>query len=214
MINYSFVKYFVFLTTISLLTSCKLFLSLNTNKFYDENGKEISEFKFRRKQKSKESIFVFIKDGDVYHKKHIPTREEAGIINNRELLQSKIEQKLKRKLNPELPLLIYYSYGIDPYNSHLFQDSLYKGSTKDPRKSSIYSYYKIEPILMHRQGDINYGPYHIVDPDGIFEKLFFKEHYPGGSFTVIAKNGEFYTYHGECTFQQVIDAIETLKKVE
>ena len=50
------------------------------------------------------------------------------------------------------------------------------------------------------------------DPIATIEKLFFKEHYPCGSFVVISKDGDFISYFGEYYYTQVSDALQNLAK--
>ena len=48
------------------------------------------------------------------------------------------------------------------------------------------------------------------DPYHIIEKLFFKYHYPCSSFVVISKTGEFSSYFGEISKENVWEAAEKM----
>ena len=50
------------------------------------------------------------------------------------------------------------------------------------------------------------------DPENIFERLFFKQHYPCGSFVVISKKGKFISYFGEYPYTYIFEAAKKLIK--
>ncbi|MGO1752335.1 MAG: hypothetical protein ACTHYV_07570, partial [Psychroflexus sp.] len=49
------------------------------------------------------------------------------------------------------------------------------------------------------------------DPEGIFEKTFFKHYYPPcSSYVVISKNGEYISYLGEFAKEHVWESTEEI----
>jgi len=165
--------------------------------YYDLNGDTISnqEYCINLINNGYGSSYI-IKDS-VYYSKLIPNFGESGRIKDRRLLQSKLEQKLKRKLSDDQPLVILFYPGLDPCNDHINRDPNKLSRPDKLFRRDIRRKLKIDPIFVANSRAKKIYPDQISDPDRIIENLFFKEHYPCSSFVVIAPDGSFESKFGE-----------------
>jgi len=81
-------------------------------------------------------------------------------------------------------------------------------------KEVLYQIAEVKPIYVYKNDDglkkykgvVNWHK----DPNGIVEKLFFKRHYPCGSFVVISKKGDFISHFGEYAKESIWEVTQRL----
>jgi len=119
-----------------------------------------------------------------------------------------------REIDPTKTITIIYYPGKDPCNSS-------GTATKNSRKiwyreleRKLRKITDTEPIYIYKDKEgIDKYPDTMdwyKDPYQIIEKLFFKYHYPCSSFVVISKTGEFSSYFGEVSKENVWEAAEKM----
>lgn len=189
-----------------------LFFSCSTKRFFDENNEEIhrSEFKDRL------STYKYLEiPGDSVNHKKLIKREVRGKINNREELQTLLENATHRKIDSEKPIVVIYYPRKDKCNTtgHNVHESLIR-SNKARLTSRLYQIAEIEPIYIYKnnKGLKKHARVFkwVKDPEAIFEKTFFKHYYPCSSYVVISKNGDYISYLGEFAKEQVWESTEEI----
>ncbi|PJX25159.1 hypothetical protein CAP47_02355 [Psychroflexus sp. S27] len=91
-----------------------LFSSCSSSRFFDENNTEISKSKF--KEQISTYKYLEIPGDSVNHKKLIK-REVRGKINNREELQTLLENATHRKIDSNKPIVVIYYPRKDKCNT-------------------------------------------------------------------------------------------------
>lgn len=125
---------------------------------------------------------------------------------------------MEEALKARKSLVIIYYPGKDECNSTGSQandvarfrknhEYLFKGASKKAAESPVYIY-KNPNGLEKYEGIINWIP----DPEGIFEKKFFRYPFPCRSFVVIHPSGEYRSILGEFPDSQVMLALKILNK--
>lgn len=189
-----------------------LFSSCSSSKFFDENNKEIDRSKFNEQLSTYKYLEI---PGDSVNHKKLIKREARGKINNREELQTLLENATHRKINSEKPIVVIYYPRKDKCNTTGLNvdESLIRSSNRR-LKSKLYQIAEIEPIYIYKnnKGLKKHGRVFkwVKDPEGIFEKTFFKHYYPCSSYVVISKNGEYISYLGEFAKEQVWESTEEI----
>jgi hypothetical protein len=178
-------------------------------RYFDVDNKEISQLIFEKKRATNTVLDI---PGDSVNHHKLINREEQGKINNRKELIALLENVSRKKIDSLQQIVIIYHPGEDPCNATgntNFIISAYKeiekGVSKIAKAKTFYIY-KDETGLEKYNNAIPWAK----DPKQIVEKSFFKHHYPCSSFTVISKDGNYYSYFGE--FYSAL-VLETSKKM-
>ena len=181
-------------------------------KYFDEDNNRISKSKFNRKLKR---LSHFKIPGDSAHHHRLTPRLVQGTVENREMLLEVLEKAINDTIDRNVPTVIMYYPGQDAYNINT-------NSTKEVtanRHQQLAQYLKdsanTKPIYIYKEytglqkysGVINW----YKDPGQLIEKLFFRHHYPSGSFVVIDKEGTYISYKGEYALGQIVDTALVLK---
>jgi len=182
-------------------------------RYFDDNNFEITKSKFDSIL-SNNKLLIY---GDSSSHRKLVLRENHGELSDRAVLESLLEDNTNQELDSNKPIVIIYYPGKDKCNS--------TGTAKDKELIKI-SHEKLEvaldeiaqikPIYLYKNNDglKNYNG--IVnwhkDPEGTIERLFFKYHYPCGSFVVISKNGNYISYFGEYPKEYVWKATQLMNE--
>ncbi|KIA82581.1 hypothetical protein OA84_10495 [Kaistella solincola] len=181
-------------------------------KYFDEDYVQIPKKEFKKRR----ATFNYLDlPGNSPDERKLVYRENAGQINSRPALQALLEKELNLQLDAEKPLVIIFHPGKDRCNStgsstpediRFRYLQLEKAVMETAQTKPIYIYKNKSEL---KTSSVNTW---YQDPKATIEKLFFKEHYPCGSFVVISKNGDFISYFGEYSYSQVPEALQNLAK--
>jgi len=204
------VKKTIFLLLQILFASLFASAQKNANiKYFDTENKEITEKAFK-KLRSTNSVLDII--GDSTNHLKLINREENGNINDRNTFITALERVSNTKIDTNSTIIIVYYPGQDPCNSTGTSGVLtekYKEterSAKQIAKTQTFYIYKDFKGLEKFNKSITW----IKDPENLVENLFFKHHYPCGSFTVISKSGAYISYFGEYPPYYILNAVKIL----
>ena len=176
-------------------------------KYFNENNIEISKTKFYEELSANHLLgSAYIKEGLRFHKKLILGRQEEGDITNLPLFKNLIEARTNQKLDDTKPIVIIYYPGKDPCNMSGTATRKSKERSYNKLEKGLEEIAQIKPIYIYKDND-GLEDYESIsfykDPDGMIERLFFREHYPCMSFVVVDKNGHFRSYFGEFPYEYV-----------
>jgi len=185
--------------------------------YFDDDGKKITKNEYVEKIKSR--LFTTIVT-DTTKNVYLVKRIQAGEITNKKIFDSLIKKEFAKKYDPNLPTVIVYYPGKDNCNSanngsnwnpikNRYYNELEKGLRKRG-KYNIFYVYKSKKGL--KDGNKGYKKWH-SDPENIFEKLFFRYHYPCNSYVIIKPNGKYISILGESgkeTVWKMYDNIDVL----
>ncbi|WBX75332.1 hypothetical protein PG911_11760 [Tenacibaculum ovolyticum] len=198
----------------------KYFDKNNKTRYFDENNLEISESKYNQIRSTNKLLYIV---GDSINHKKLTLREKRGKINDRSGLELLLEKTTKIELDSTKPIVIIYYPGKDENNSGAFKN--YKSNSYN--RKLIKQWYeqlewglnqvaKIKPLYIYKDSE-GLKKYNGIlkwnkDPEKTIERLFFKYHYPGSSFVVISKNGDYISYFGEFGKKYVWEATQIMNK--
>ncbi len=181
-------------------------------KYFDENYQPISKTKFENRKRKNRFLSV---QGDSIHHKILSVRAKEAILLNRNYLDSLLTLSTNKKIDSTKPLVIIYYPGKDPCNSSgiygrrtrkKWYDLMEEGINKIKESNIVYVYKNNEGLYRKNDGFKNW----IKDPKQTVENLFFKRHYPCGSFVVISEKSKFISYFGEFPKELVWKVVEVL----
>ena len=189
-------------------------MGIEKTKYFDENNLEISKLKFIRNLSTNNLLEI---QGDSVNHKKLVLREKRGQINNREILESMLENAIMQELDPNKPIVIIYYPGKDPCNSSGTTDKERIRNWYAQLEEGLLQVAQVKPVYIYKEND-GLTKYDGIlewkkDPDGIVEKMFFEHHYPCSSFAVISKSGEYISYFGEFGKEYVWEAAQIMNKV-
>ena len=176
----------------------------NSNWIYlDHEGQEISQFKFKKYLSTNQYL-----DIDSANYKKIIRRELRGELSSRAALEQNLEKTLNITIDSSAPIIILYYPGIDPCNSSGNLDPNYAKSQFDKVQKNVKKQFKTNALyICQAESEIHESEKLIPwqkDPQRMIEKLFFKHHYPCGSYVIIDPKGRFISYFGEYMTQDII----------
>lgn len=181
--------------------------SKNT-RYFDTNNKEVTVKKFNEIRSTNRYLDII---GDSTNHRKLIIREEKGIIDRNKLV-AELQKASKTEIDTNSIIFIVYYPGEDPCNSTgngeraVINKKETEKTINDLAKiTTLYIYKNISGIERHK------GLNWIKDPNGLIENLFFKHHYPCGSFVAISKEGSYISYFGEYAPSFVLKAITLLK---
>ncbi len=184
------------LLSIFFLTLSVKSQQINNIRYFDIDSKEISKSIFEEKRANHAVLDI---PGDSVNHRKLIKREEQGKIGNRKELIALLENVSHKKIDTLQQIVIIYYPGPDPCNANgntSFITSVYKEIEKGVRDianaKTLYIYKDATGLEKYK----NAIPW-IKDPEQIVEKTFFKHPYPCSSFTVISKDGSYFSYFGE-----------------
>ncbi|PQV48916.1 hypothetical protein CLV33_104122 [Jejuia pallidilutea] len=192
----------------------------NKTRYFDENNVEISKSQFNRIRSTNKLLGI---PGDSINHKKLTLREKRGKINNRKSLELLLEKATNLELDSLKPIVIIFHPGKDKNNSGAFKN--YKSNSYNIERirqwygqleDGINQVAQTKPIYIYKDSS-GLEKYDGIltwykDPEKTIEKLFFKHHYPGSSFVVISKNGDYISYFGEFGKEYVWEATQIMNK--
>ncbi|MEP7197913.1 MAG: hypothetical protein ABI851_15450 [Saprospiraceae bacterium] len=184
----------------------------NKLRYFDQNNKEISKSKFN--EILEKNIYLDA-PGDTLNSLKLIYRENHGNLTNKSIFISKLEQNSNRIIDTLKPIVIIYYPGPDPCNQSGSADSRWISEWYGELESKLYKIDQIKPFYVYKDS-AGLDKYRGIlkwfkDPEGMVERIFFKNHYPCESFVVISKSGEYISYFGEFPKEFVWKILKTLK---
>lgn len=198
-----------------------IFLNAQNNKikYLDIEGKEVDKELFYKTQISKGCTVGQNDEGTIY--RLIADREKKGKINDYKELINLINSKLGQNLSSNQPLFVYYYPGPDITNnstSSSEEANLDFKSSTDKFQHKLQKEINAQTLFVYKKASGKVYENHPIipwkkDPNGEFEKRFFPDyHYWYASFVIIFPNGDYNTYLGEFSYDQVFEYIKKWKK--
>lgn len=189
-----------------------IFAQHKTEKYYDQNDKELTFEAFEKLRRQPSVTAITIKPN---HKKLVD-RLEAGELTNHQQLVEKLHKAVgqPKKVDWQKPLVIVYYPGKDPCNSSALSKRSDRKKWYKKLEKEIKNIAQTHPIYIYKdaKGLEKYDgimTWH-KDPEAIIEKTFFKHHYPCGSFVIINPDGKYASYFGEYSQRDVWDVLRAL----
>ncbi len=188
--------------------------STNSDKeyrYFDESNFEISKEKFMELRHSLEYLDV---PGDSANHKRLVYRYVEGKIWHIERVYQMIDSISDQSINFQKPVVTIYYPGIDDCNKGMRakrvpkKDFLKNELDKIDPEINLLRIYKDDSGLKR---SLKKREWH-RDPDQFFEKNFFPDHYPCGSFVIIAPDGRYFAYLGEYPFEYITEAAKILNQ--
>ena len=206
-------QHLAFITFLFLINSQILFSQSKAENYYNINFEKISKEEFEKTSKQKEYRYnQFDLEDQIANILYQPktkgrlTAEEFSLVKNQ-------LNKINSLKNGYI-IIIYYP-GKDKCNGmernstwNIFDRDYAKEINKLAENNQFWIYKNDEKLKYYYPEIINWKK----DENQIFEKLFFKMHYPCFSSTVIDENGNFISNLGEFGKQSIIEDIKELKK--
>lgn len=184
------------------------FHSLFAQTFFNESGKRITQADYE--DKILNGPYFGIPSGESGDMKLVH-RMPVGLTDSKMIYE---KLGLQQEFQAGKPIIVIYYPGKDECNSTGSNDPAY---LKNKHKSLLKYAEKhdaVPPLYFYKNphGLEKYRGIHewAADPDGLFEKLFFKYPYPCGSFVVISPNGNYRGILGEYPISQVDVALKKL----
>lgn len=187
----------------------------NNIRYFDENNKEISPKEFESRRETNAVLDI---PGDSIHHRKLTNRLETGEVSDRKKLMEMLKSSVAdgEGIDWEKPLVIIYYPGQDLCNS---SDSSNKSDRKkwyQELEKKITKIAKTKPIYIYKEPN-GLEKYEGIlkwdkDPEGIIEKVFFKHHYPCGSFVIINEKGQYASYFGEYGKENVWGILKSLSE--
>ncbi|TXF79046.1 hypothetical protein [Chryseobacterium sp.] len=167
-------------------------------RYFNQDNIKISKSEFQTKRDSGEFLEI---PGDSLNSLKLVFREEEGSITDIEDLYEKLASASEVEINKTKPLVIIFHPGEDRCNSSGSTDIKSSKKWYAELDQGVFKIIGTNPIYIYKNKsgllkDKSFLPWNL-DPDGTVERLFFKNHYPCGSFTVISPNGTYISYFGE-----------------
>ena len=192
----------------------------NIKQYVNYNYDSISKNEFENKVKNKQAYEIPSKRKNT---KRLVERTQYGIIQQKEAFYKKLNASLQREIELNDYLIVNYYPGKDNCNTsgikYVKDDAYYERMKK--RKLAENNILKnITPNfkrLLIYQKDVEKPDDQTsfaYDPDGLFEKMFFRYHYPCNSIVVIAPDGKYASYFGEHGSRTKYLLLKTLIKNE
>jgi hypothetical protein len=181
----------------------------NSFKYFDADNKEITEKIFKQLRSTNKVLDIV---GDSTNHKKLIKRDESGNIDRNKLVLA-LENVAKTKIDSNTTIIIVYYPGEDPCNSSGSPDRTIAKHKETERSARQIAKTKTFYIYKDSKGLERYnGLAWLKDPENLIEQLFFKYHYPCGSFAVISKTGEYISYFGEYPHYFIVNAVKLLNK--
>jgi len=211
----SFYKLFIL---ILILFSFNLNYGQTKTIYVNENLELISEEEFNKSEVSFNYLYSqFTTDTLIVKTK--AKRDNRGQLTDR--IYNRIKDNINfissdKKISEKDIIIINYYPGLDECNNNSGNDFLkskYANYTKKVNKiTNVKQFYFYKEI-----GNISrYGKKlkWYEDPHSIFEKLFFKIHYPCGSYLIIFPDKTYVSYFGEYNLDDIFDELQFKKRLD
>ena len=202
-----------------LITINCLFCQIQNSKieYFDELGKKITQDQYVEKIKSQKFTTIVT---DTTNNVHLTQKIQAGKITNKQKFDSIISRDFGNKYNSNLPLVIIYYPGRDYCNKanngkkwnpikNRYYNELEKGLRKLGKHNMFYVYKSNNGL---KEGNKGYKKWY-SDPDGIFEKLFFKYHYPCNSYIILKPDAKYIAIYGESGKEKVWEMFQKINNL-
>lgn len=188
--------------------------------YVNENLELISEQEFNKNKSEGHLTYLYSQYvTDTLIVKTKAKRDIRGILSDR--IYNRIKDNInyisteKKVLEKDIIVINYYP-GSDNCNKKIgsaFLNSKYRNYTKKINNinnvKQFYIYKEIDNIEKH-QKKLKW----LKDPNEIFEKLFFKIHYPCGSYLIIFPDKTYVSYYGEYMLESIFDELEFKKRLD
>jgi len=179
--------------------------------YYDENNKEISSKKFNRLLSEYKSFEI---PGNTSSERKLINRKQQGKIDQREKLDNLLTNTHQISIDSEKPLIVVYHPGADECNQGGTATPTSTKKWYDEMEKEIQNIAEVKPVYLYKTKDGLQKRDLVVDwykdPNHEFENLFFKHHYPCSSFVIIDKSGNYSSYFGEFSKNNMV---KSLKKI-
>ncbi|WP_426429424.1 hypothetical protein ACPX19_07660 [Winogradskyella sp. HB-48] len=208
-------KIFLSLIIFVLTYTCSTYKIENkSNRYFDDKNVEINKVEFKKKLSSLEYLGI---EGDSINHRRLIKRENYGEISNKKVLLKLLKETVNSELDSTKPIVIIYYPGKDKCNSTGgFTSKLWVENWRHDLENGINQIAQVKPLYIYKTPEGLEKHKNIIkwyeDPENTIEKLFFKHHYPCGSFVVISKNGDYISYLGEYPKEYVWAATKLMNK--
>lgn len=187
--------------------------------FYDVNGERITYSVFNDKKviNNKLEHLQLYFENDTCYIGRLVKRHNYGKLdaNNLAKLKEFINKISKNSINDSENLIIQYYPGKDKCNgtnklsgAYIYQKKYRKKLKKRFRHKMLWIYKNDENLKNHHLRKIDWKH----DSSKIIEDLFFKQHYPCGSFVVISFDGNYISNYGEYGPDEISKLVNEIQK--
>lgn len=183
-------------------------------RYFGSDNNEISKEKFDETLET--GKFLRMPGDSINHTKLI-LREEKGKLADYAAFKKAIESQTRKKLSEISPTVFIYYPGKDPCNTSGAATPTSKRAWHEELQKGVWKLCETKPLYITKNiNDMDSTGSSVLpwinDPEHIVEKTFFKQHYPCGSFVVIAPNGDYLSHFGEYAKDSVWKAVKQIKK--
>lgn len=211
----------IILLLLAILASLNIGIAQKPQKFYDQNGKEISQKKlFKIQRKNNRKLIYGTRETDSAIETRLTKRHVFSTLNESEKdkLMNFVEGIIASEILENYITVIMFYQGIDKASS--------TGSTDPEFFRTMYNNFNVKII---EEGEIiqlnickttdGIEPYSkdriwYLDEAQLIEKLFFEYQYPGGGYVVFDTLGNYIAYLGEYYCDMSIEDVRKLKKMK
>lgn len=188
--------------------------------YVNENLELISEKEFNKNKSEGHLTYLYSQYvTDTLIVKTKAKRDIRGILSDR--IYNRIKDNInyiskeKKVLEKDIIVINYYP-GLDNCNKNPGNDFLKNRYANYTRKINNISNIKQFYIYKEIGNTKKYGRKlkWLKDPHEIFEKLFFKIHYPCGSYLIIFPDKTYVSYYGEYMLESIFDELEFKKRLD
>ena len=181
--------------------------------YLDHLGQEIDKSNFEKLLDTNSFL-----DIDSVNYKKLIVRESYGQLSSRAVLEQNLEITLNITIDSTSPIIILYYPGIDPCNSSGNVDANDSKSSYNKLQKTVKKQFNTNALYICQAESELHKSEKLVpwkkDPQRMIEKLFFKHHYPCGSYVVIDPLGRFISYFGEYMTEDIIAHANLLMETE
>lgn len=202
---------FVFLFTNSAICQKKTI-------YVNENLDEITESEYQKTEIKFMYLYSTIKS-DTLIIKTKAKRDQRGLLS--EALYHRIKNNINyisenKKISENDIIVINYYPGSDKCNESANSSFVFEKYSDYNQHINKLNNVKQFYIYKEIGNTKKYGKKlkWFQDPHGIFEKIFFKIHYPCGSYLIIFPDKTYVSYLGEYDFKGIFDEIQFKKKTD
>lgn len=189
-----------------LSTILILFINISAfsqKQFVDYNYNPMTEKEFKELVNSKAAFEISAEEKNT---RRLVRRNQYGIVNNVNAFYDVIDKNLEKKIKRFDYIIVFYNPGEDSCNTsgkkYTKNKAYYRRikkyrETREQQLKDIIPNFKVLYINQVDAENIDSKLENYRDPERLFEKLFFKYHYPCSSIVVVAPDGRYASYLGE-----------------
>lgn len=188
--------------------------------YVNENLELISEKEFNKNKSEGHLTYLYSQYvTDTLIVKTKAKRDIRGILSDR--IYNRIKDNInyiskeKKVLEKDIIVINYYP-GLDNCNINVNSNVMSEKNYEYIRRLNNFD--KIKQFYIYKDigNTKSYGKKlkWYQDPHSIFEKLFFKIHYPCGSYVIIFPDKTYVSYYGEYMLESIFDELEFKKRLD